>query len=58
MVGHYFLRHSSRDPLWTRALVAGLGFTATLEAIFSNYHIYDDFVTKNDNPAARNNIPL
>ncbi|KAH6892779.1 hypothetical protein BKA70DRAFT_1440581 [Coprinopsis sp. MPI-PUGE-AT-0042] len=56
MVGHYFFRHSHRDPLWTRALVAALGVTATLEAIFSNYHIYDDFVTKNGDQVARDKI--
>ncbi|KAH6892780.1 hypothetical protein BKA70DRAFT_1536441 [Coprinopsis sp. MPI-PUGE-AT-0042] len=58
MIGHYLFRNSRRDPLWTRALVAALGVTATLEAVFFNYQIYDDFVTKKDDPVARNTIPF
>ena len=56
MVGHYLYRHSRREALWIKALVAALGILATLEAIFANHQMYDTFITKKDDPVGQNEI--
>lgn len=58
MVVYYLYRHSRKERLWVKALVASLGILATLEVILSNHQMYDTFVTKKDDPAGQNEIPF